>query len=767
MIVSLSLGYLCLDLFLFVSPCSLKGEWTKHCWFSGKMHISRGTQRLSRRKALLVWALVVLAVHLHASEGVEAVPAVSLTSSDTVAPLSKTQTVKVLLHHGWKACRFGSTGSTRYSSSGRTATSSSSSTNAWRYPSQGCGNSASAGSTTCTSEVCSDATNDTSLPRLLHVSRLPTTALTVLLENGLINVTTTNKDLQNSATGTMEDRLYFGTNLAQIPDISQVGRAFYTLLYQYDFDFSRYPHPNNFYSDIDRSSTAGNTTASTTKSTAVTRKRHILRLAGVNYRAVAWLDGKLCPELQVPQFSQYRHQEENTNNHSNKHSGDEDFAPGMFRRRAYDVTGGGRFVLLVEPPDHPGIPIQPQQQGGNHDLARDGAVPQYMLGWDWCQAMPDRATGFYGSVVLETTTTISTMSSPSSLPDGDNDEDDDADPWSLLDVAIQTIGLRNCSWFNDPPTQRYGCDKVMLRILARAEGSVPAFTMERGRSTASKQMTASLIVQSDWGESWTIPIANNHTTNDNQSNENNKFINDEKDLVQVEIMVRDNPRDNVHLWWPHGVLRGLRVAHRHQFTVSLIVNNRVTDVHTIHTGIRSVSTWLDEDLQGQRFRINGQNVYLVGGNWIGTDQALRTSASTRRYCSEIALHRYAGLNLIRVWGGGTAERDDFYQCADRLGILVWQEFWMTGDNNGRWAGNYNWPENHSAYLYHIRDTVQRLRGYASLLFYSGCNECLAPKGANDAYPNPPRSIDDGIRTILNDFDPGRFYISSSMGGVSG
>jgi len=112
--------------------------------------------------------------------------------------------------------------------------------------------------------------------------------------------------------------------------------------------------------------------------------------------------------------------------------------------------------------------------------------------------------------------------------------------------------------------------------------------------------------------------------------------------------------------------------------------------------------------------------------------------------------------------GGVAEQPQFYECADNLGILVFQEFWMTGDNNGRWAGSYSSPLNYSAYLANVEDTVKRLRYHASLLFYGGCNECKnSPWMAN-----PPRSIDDGIRSLLKQFDPGRFYISSSMGGVS-
>jgi len=154
-------------------------------------------------------------------------------------------------------------------------------------------------------------------------------------------------------------------------------------------------------------------------------------------------------------------------------------------------------------------------------------------------------------------------------------------------------------------------------------------------------------------------------------------------------------------------------------------------------------------------------IALSPGSSSTTDQTFRYSASSARYCNELALHRHAGLNLIRVWGGGVAESNDFYECADTLGLLVFQEFWMTGDNNGRWAGNYKWPLNYEVYLNNVLDTVLRLRQHASLLFYGGCNECLAPSNSS----NPPLAIDQGIRNIIKQFDhPERFYIPSSMGG---
>ena len=41
--------------------------------------------------------------------------------------------------------------------------------------------------------------------------------------------------------------------------------------------------------------------------------------------------------------------------------------------------------------------------------------------------------------------------------------------------------------------------------------------------------------------------------------------------------------------------------------------------------------------------------------------------------------KQSGINLIRMWGGGIAESDYFFQLCDEMGLLVWQEFWMTGD----------------------------------------------------------------------------------------
>jgi beta-mannosidase len=69
------------------------------------------------------------------------------------------------------------------------------------------------------------------------------------------------------------------------------------------------------------------------------------------------------------------------------------------------------------------------------------------------------------------------------------------------------------------------------------------------------------------------------------------------------------------------------------------------------------------------FRINNENVFVRGANVIPLDSfQSRVVASDREYMLRAAAE--ANMNMIRIWGGGTYQPDDFYTLADSLGIMV-------------------------------------------------------------------------------------------------
>lgn len=66
--------------------------------------------------------------------------------------------------------------------------------------------------------------------------------------------------------------------------------------------------------------------------------------------------------------------------------------------------------------------------------------------------------------------------------------------------------------------------------------------------------------------------------------------------------------------------------------------------------------------------MNGEAIFIRGGNWIVSDALLRLSKE--RYNAEIGFHAAMNLNMIRIWAGALAERPEFYDACDRHGLLV-------------------------------------------------------------------------------------------------
>ena len=93
-------------------------------------------------------------------------------------------------------------------------------------------------------------------------------------------------------------------------------------------------------------------------------------------------------------------------------------------------------------------------------------------------------------------------------------------------------------------------------------------------------------------------------------------------------------------------------------------------------GIREITSDQNTPDKSRQFYVNGKKLFIRGTNWI-PEGMLRTS--DERTYAELRYTKQSGINLIRMWGGGIAESDYFFQLCDEMGLLVWQEFWMTGD----------------------------------------------------------------------------------------
>ncbi|WP_102407190.1 glycoside hydrolase family 2 protein [Parabacteroides bouchesdurhonensis] len=224
---------------------------------------------------------------------------------------------------------------------------------------------------------------------------------------------------------------------------------------------------------------------------------------------------------------------------------------------------------------------------------------------------------------------------------------------------------------------------------------------------------------------------------------------EKKDVSLKDIIVK-NPR----LWWPNGI-----GAHPlYDMSISFEQNGKISDSESIRYGIREITTGKDPVTGGRMFFVNGQKVYITGGNYINSDWLLRLSPE--RYRDEVRFHAEMNLRMIRVWGGALVERPEFYNACDEYGILVFQDLWGSGDCNGAWEDpmkaesrerRWEYPDNHDLFISSVEDQVKMIRNHPSLCFWCGANEWPLAK-----------DIDEKLKTeIFPKLDPERLFASYS------
>src|SRR5271156_4067626 len=167
------------------------------------------------------------------------------------------------------------------------------------------------------------------------------------------------------------------------------------------------------------------------------------------------------------------------------------------------------------------------------------------------------------------------------------------------------------------------------------------------------------------------------------------------------------------LWFPVGY----GAQNRYRFSAAIRIGRDAAAHAETKTGLRSVELRRAPDQWGKSFEfvVNGISVFGKGADVIPFDSfPNRLTPEIHRNILQAA--RDAHMNMVREWGGGYYESDDFYDICDELGIMVWQEFMFGGDMV---PGDVAFQEN---VRQEAIDQIKRLRDHPSVVIWCGNNE---------------------------------------------
>ncbi len=345
---------------------------------------------------------------------------------------------------------------------------------------------------------------------------------------------------------------------------------------------------------------------------------------------------------------------------------------GMFLSQEYNITS-----LLQTGSNRLAVIVYPPDEVGNPNGGQggDGTIAknvthQYVAGWDWIQPIRDRNTGIWDKVFIEKTGSVTVKN---------------------IHVVTDVPGVRLPSAaMQSPATIKTSAD---LENVTNLPVSGKLYYVI-GRDTISKNVI--------------VPI---HSA--------------------VQIQLPDYTLNNPKLWWPNGYGE----QNLYDISVRFVTNtNSLSSEENLAFGVRELSNQWNNTTRSMEVHVNGQKIFIKGGNWVISDAMLRFSKA--RYDAEIRFHRDMNLNLIRVWGGAITERPEFYDACDKYGLLVMQDFWGSGDCNGRWVDpmkkddqwtRRQYPDDHNLYVLSAADQIRLIRNHPSLAIWCGGNEITLPE----------------------------------------
>lgn len=192
------------------------------------------------------------------------------------------------------------------------------------------------------------------------------------------------------------------------------------------------------------------------------------------------------------------------------------------------------------------------------------------------------------------------------------------------------------------------------------------------------------------------------------SNVQNISLKQGKNKISIPYQIK-NPK----LWQPNG----WGEPNLYDLKISLRKDSEILADKVERIGLRTIELIQEKDAKGKSFyfKVNGKPLYAKGTNWIPSD-SFTPRITKKKYRKLIEDCKEANMNMIRVWGGGIYEDEEFYRACDENGILVWQDFMFAGSF---YPSDEDFLNNVKA---EVKDQVNRLQNHASIALWCGNNE---------------------------------------------
>lgn len=177
----------------------------------------------------------------------------------------------------------------------------------------------------------------------------------------------------------------------------------------------------------------------------------------------------------------------------------------------------------------------------------------------------------------------------------------------------------------------------------------------------------------------------------------------------IDILV-----ESPELWWCNGYGK----QPLYTFTAVLKKGNKILSKKTKRIGFRSLTLDKRQDKYGSNFCfiLNGKPIFAKGANYIPMD-ALYTNITHEKLHELLSMCKDANMNMLRIWGGGFYESDDFYDICDQLGILLWQDFAFACCAYPFMKDSFM-----ESVKQEVKQNVLRLKHHPSLALWCGNNE---------------------------------------------